>query len=1629
MERSGVNRLFLGVGSGVILFVVESVWLAGIGLVLLVSGVRIFRFGRLLRLAEPAPAYLQAETAELARRIGLRYSPRMYLVPGSVSPMLWALLGSHRLLFPAELLPRLDRTARQTILVHELVHLHRGDYWLRFLELLATAVYWWHPVVWWVRRQLHQAEEEVCDARVVAALPDSREAYATAVVEASRFLSRTRSPLPAVASGIGGFVSIRQRVTRIMLTTDSGRLSVRNRIAVVVMALACLSLTPTLGQVELQQTGEEQSTPGNADSTQPAKPEKRRDPDLGDQAYPPRMEGAQVEIYKTVGDTQLKLYLFTPENHKPGAKRPAIVFFFGGGWRSGNPRQFEQHCRYLARRGMVAAAADYRVTTRHNSKGIDSVRDAKSAIRWLRANADHLGVDPARIAAGGGSAGGHLAATTGVVPGLDETNEDSKFSSVPNALVLFNPFLVAVKVPGSGLDYPPDITESAGIEPIKISPYHHVQPGRPPIIIFHGKDDKTVPYRTAEMFTEKMLGEGNRCELVGYDGADHGFFNYRWTDGTAFVDTVHRMDRFLVSLGYLQGEPLPLDARDASRAARTPRAVSLRVERVQGTRPPAGWPVTTGVPFRDGQLSNQHVGSLRLETAAGTPVPAQFEVRGRYPRSKNVRWLGVDFPLDPAVKEYRLVLDGKSGPAHPQPVRVSQEQEAFFVTTGDLKVEVPRRGSMVKRVWLKDDLLLEQSLDSGNWLTTVDGTRNRERGATAVIEREGPLHVTIRVDGHYADPAGKPSCRWTARLHFYAGQPTIHLVHTFTWIGRADRFKIRDLALSFGLPRPATEAAADKSDETVGESVSRRLQPGEMLSLLQDEYWHWGHGQSHFGILAGHPDRLEEITSGKRAGSWIGTSDGRAAVTLALRDLWQQFPKELRAEPKRLTAYLWSSQGKTGPLDLSYDALERFWGPAVVEQLRTGGTEGAGYQRTRSIAPSNDPTGVAKTHDLLLIFGKGSPASAAAAAEAFDAPPLVLPDPQWTTQSDVLGRIWPKDEQRFPKWERWIDQAWSDVFHVLDDWGDYGFFSYGDGPHQRYDFRSGRAVASVWRYTMPCDYGVHKAAWLGWLRSGDRRFYDFAVARTRFLNDIAICHEESPTRWKGSWTASFAPIPWGTAGGIRSQPQQKVGAFEFFIDHALLHYYLTGDQRSLDVAQEYATALREMISLPDWAREWVRTMNDSLSRWYFHRIEDLATCYEQFGDPWFYQKSVELANLGTDLADSSGIVRDAVSGKERKTGAKYPSYLFYKAPNLLAYQRNLQGPEWDRARQAFVKTVEHAFRTQSIETRSIGPRMAYGYYFTKDPRLLAFGVKRLDEEMRHSMEKGRGAKGYATAVTQSGAFRASAVNALVNASHLMAALAESPPTSAEPPVPVLWKQLCFPPVQFALLKEKDKPLQIELSASPSTTFTGPDGTSLLRTWMGTPVTYWPHNDGIQSLNPEEPLLYRAVSMPAQAAAGEVWIRVGQEGIAHVLATNASRAVMVAPQGFYLGGGLKVLPGGRAVGLGGGFDDCWYFRVAQGTKTFRLATSDPSRLVLRDSAARGAALKPLGNGQYSVAVTGAAAEGLWSVRAQEVVDVAFADILPVFAYRDPQLYFAPGDIQVVRDFPVRPEASGRKPRRP
>jgi acetyl esterase len=266
-------------------------------------------------------------------------------------------------------------------------------------------------------------------------------------------------------------------------------------------------------------------------------------------------EGKATFIYKTTPEGELKIYVYFPSGWKASDHRPAIVFFFGGEFRFGSPTQFAPAAGYLARRGMVAAAADYRVRNRQHTSPDKSIEDAKSAVRWMRSNARKLGIDPNRLAAGGGSAGATCAAFTAYNSTYEPHGEDTAISEVPDALVLLNPALGFSK---DSSRYNPQMVRATGT----IISYWKVRKGGPPAIVFYGSEDRLGI--EGRGFVSQMIAAGNRAELFIAPGQKHGFFNPVHTGEQTgrplgapgwYEATLYQTDLFLESLGYLKGKP------------------------------------------------------------------------------------------------------------------------------------------------------------------------------------------------------------------------------------------------------------------------------------------------------------------------------------------------------------------------------------------------------------------------------------------------------------------------------------------------------------------------------------------------------------------------------------------------------------------------------------------------------------------------------------------------------------------------------------------------------------------------------------------------------------------------------------------------------------------------------------------------------------------------------------------------------------------------------------------------------------------------------------------------------------------------------------------------------------------
>lgn len=222
-----------------------GVWLLGTVLFAIVMTCRTVRFVRRIRDGRAAPADVRRCVARAARALGLRRVPETIMVRESVSPLVWC--GRRpKLILPSGLWSQLDSVGREAVLVHELAHLRRRDHWVRWAELIVSCVYWWHPVVWWARRRLHEEADLCCDAWVTWLRPRGRRAYAEALMVTKSFISEDHVPVPAVGMGVTSARARRfaGRLTMVMTQSLAPRLSVSGVVAALTLALAGWVATP-----------------------------------------------------------------------------------------------------------------------------------------------------------------------------------------------------------------------------------------------------------------------------------------------------------------------------------------------------------------------------------------------------------------------------------------------------------------------------------------------------------------------------------------------------------------------------------------------------------------------------------------------------------------------------------------------------------------------------------------------------------------------------------------------------------------------------------------------------------------------------------------------------------------------------------------------------------------------------------------------------------------------------------------------------------------------------------------------------------------------------------------------------------------------------------------------------------------------------------------------------------------------------------------------------------------------------------------------------------------------------------------------------------------------------------------
>ena len=264
---------------------------------------------------------------------------------------------------------------------------------------------------------------------------------------------------------------------------------------------------------------------------------------------PITLPGSEAFVFRAVRTNELRLFVVKPKGWAKTDHHPCFVSFFGGGWVNGSPATSVGWAKWAAGNGLVGVAPDYRTRTRFGGTPEDCVSDARAAVRWVEEHADELGIDPKKIISHGGSAGGHVAAWT-AIPADGPGKNDPAPKILPAALVLLNP-VTDTKDGGYGgtKRFGKD-----GKRALACSVPDQMPKQMPPTIVFHATGDQTVPYSNSVAFKDKLVANGNRCELVTFEALGHSYNSSKFGEAGKVADKKTREDvtTFLASLGLME---------------------------------------------------------------------------------------------------------------------------------------------------------------------------------------------------------------------------------------------------------------------------------------------------------------------------------------------------------------------------------------------------------------------------------------------------------------------------------------------------------------------------------------------------------------------------------------------------------------------------------------------------------------------------------------------------------------------------------------------------------------------------------------------------------------------------------------------------------------------------------------------------------------------------------------------------------------------------------------------------------------------------------------------------------------------------------------------------------------------
>ena len=531
------------------------------------------------------------------------------------------------------------------------------------------------------------------------------------------------------------------------------------------------------------------------------------------------------------------------------------------------------------------------------------------------------------------------------------------------------------------------------------------------------------------------------------------------------------------------------------------------------------WPVTVGVPFKKGAVSN--IGSIRVVDSSNRPVPTQVAAQSRWDDG-SIQWALLDYEgdgvSDCAVefgKSVRNETDGK--------VRVRSSRRHVEVVTGPLRVRIPRDRTVIPGLVEVRQDGSSRSMGDATAVTAVDAVGRAYRSGapdSLTVETSGPQRATIRLEVTHRSRGSRVCLRSVFRLHFFSGSRRVRVEHTVVNdVSDLDFERVQSLSLC--IPVEVGNAPVLQSKGRHSRAACARIE--QLDDNRFDSY-----------EASGARRRAQRVAGGRRSNGAASVTGDRGSVSVAIRDFWQNYPKALTLAANSIVVEVLPS----------LDSSRYPRGGELEDRLYYYLLDG--HYKLRK--------GISRTSEFWISYGQDE---AADLADAVASPPIYRAPLSHFNDSDAWTRFPPKNPSPYPEYEEWVAAARDAYEEDRQTTRAYGMLNFGDWFGERKYNWGNMEYDTPWCFLQE------------FIRGGDVSFFRWADEAASHLVDVDTCH------------ADGGPIPKdaqylhcvGHVGGYYPDGYRESAMFSgltmpshTWVEGPFLHSLLTGDRRIRDSA-------------------------------------------------------------------------------------------------------------------------------------------------------------------------------------------------------------------------------------------------------------------------------------------------------------------------------------------------------------------------------------------------------------------------------------------------------------------------------